>query len=192
MRYGEISSEMYCEGIPHNNEDPVVGLAHEKAEISEKISELRKDRWNFVCLSLENNAAVIKITNKIGMEASIGSEADLMKDLANYNEKFNKLNPLFDEISRKFQRLPSPSLSGLEHLRADCVFKIDRYKSRIKNALTDKLGIQSKGKDTNDVYNDPSFQALKSEYEEYIKIEEEHLAKINDYISHVNKIISGE
>ncbi|MGB5099391.1 MAG: hypothetical protein WBN94_02175 [Methanothrix sp.] len=192
MRY-EDSCEVYNTGIPLDNTDPIVELAHAKAEIAESINQLRKDRWGFVCLQLDNNEnAVLKVTNKIGFQISEESEADLMNDLADYNKKFNLLNPLFVEIQSKFNRIPSPNRNGLGHLRAECIGKIEKYRSRIKSELSYRTGLQSKGQNLDEILANPQFKKFKEEYEQYIRDEEAKLNQLNYYVAEINKIVGGE
>ena len=190
MRYDGTCEEYTI--VAAYSDDPVVMAGKEKADISDKIEDLRRQRWSFASLVLKNNSPKIIITNEKKFEFSCEQEVAQMKQLAEFTAIFNQLNPLFDEIKTKYPRLKAPALHELKALRSESAQKIVTYINRIKNETVYKMGIQSKTKTLDDVLADPQLKQMKSEYEGYINAEEARLKDLDMYIAKINEILEGE
>ncbi|MCX6678987.1 MAG: hypothetical protein NTX42_01285 [Methanothrix sp.] len=172
--------------------DPVISAGKEKAEIVEKVNELRSQRWGFCSLAPDNGSAKIVICDKIAFETSVNNELSEMQNLARLNSIFNKLNPLFHEVQLKYPALISPTLSGIEHMRSESIHKINTFMSRVKNEVAYRSGLQSKGQTLDQVLANPQFKKFKEDHEKYILAEEAKIKQLDFYSNQVKSIIQGD
>lgn len=191
MNYN-CSCEKFCE-TSNELTDPVVFAGNKKSELETDIKDLRIRRWNFAVLNLDKNGKpVVKIVDDKNFEASCKEEADKLKELSEYIEMFNSLNIIFEEVQKKYPRLKSPTLAGLQNLRHDCNDDILTFEGRVKNDLANRLmKYRSTGKTADDITNDPAYLATKNEYDEIIKQTQLKVTEINNYISQVKEIVGA-
>jgi hypothetical protein len=189
MNYN-CSCETYCEKSAELT-DPVVFAGNAKSELETDIKNLRAKRWEFATLNIDKSGKpVIKIVDESIFEASCKEEADKLKSLASYIQMFNNLNIIFEEVQKKYPRLKAPTLAGLQDLRHDYNDDVRIYMGRVKTDLANRLiGYRTTGKTADDITTDPAFLAKKREYDGIIEQTQLKVTEINNYISHVKKIV---
>ena len=174
--------------------DPVVEAAQEMAEITSRVVELRSQRWGYCSLVPEGDQAKIVIIDQAAFSANSKDEVAEMQELQKLNVIFQKLNPLFAEVQKKYPFILSPTLTGLRQLNKDSIEKAETFKRRIKDKVASICDseILSKGKSLDEILLRPDVIAMQKENNEYIKIEETKIKEVENYIIIVKNILDGE
>jgi hypothetical protein len=197
MRYN-LSCEQYAIDAKLNSDllqDPVVLAGRERAEIAARVAELQKRRWNFCSPTLNGgDQAKIVIIDQAAFDANCKDEVAEVQELQKLNAIFQKLNPLFAEVQKKYSFILSPTLTGLQQLKKSSIEKAETFKRRIKDKVAQICDseILSKGKSLDEILLRPDVIAMQKENNEYIKIEEAKIKDYDHYINQIKQILKGD
>jgi hypothetical protein len=177
------SSEVY------HADDPIFMKADQLIDAEASLTELRKERFNYVTIS--GNAEIV-ITDKIKFDANVAAEQKIMKDLQSLIKLFNQLNPLFEEIHAEFPRLTEPTITGLKTLRNDLKSQNATFVQRIKNEFSHR--VSSRGLYANvpidQVIGDKNWLKFKEPNEKIIAENEVKIKKLTERIDQVESIFN--